>query len=55
VRRDGALAKFELKCPDGPVELFEQVGFRMAEVAEVGAAVAAALPQFCAKWEQIHG
>lgn len=55
VRRDGAFAKLELNCPDGPVSLVEQKGFRMAEVAEIGAAVAAQLSEICAKWSEIHG
>jgi len=55
VRPDGALAKFELNCPDGPVKLVEQAGFRMVEVNEIGAAVAAQLAEMCTKWKAIHG
>ena len=55
VRRDGAMAKFGLNCPHGPVTLIEQVGFRAAEIAEIGAAVAAELPTICARWRAIHG
>ncbi len=55
IRRDGALAKFELNCPHGPVVLVDQTGFRATEVAEIGAAVAAELPSICAKWRAIHG
>ncbi len=49
---DGALAKLELNCPDGPVRLVEQAGFRMVEVNEIGAAIAAQLVEICSKWKQ---
>jgi hypothetical protein len=55
IKRDGALAKFDLNCPDGPVALVEQAGFRAAEIAEIGTAVAADLSTICAKWRTIHG
>lgn len=55
VRRDGALAKFELNCPDGPVTLVGQTGFRTAEIAEIGATVAEELAAICAKWRAFHG
>jgi hypothetical protein len=55
VRRGGALAKFELNCPNGPVVLAEQAGFRTTEIAEIGAAIAAELPAVCLKWRAIHG
>ena len=55
IGRDGALAKFNLNCPNGPVRLIEQSGFRKVDIAEIGAAVAADLPAICAKWRDIHG
>jgi hypothetical protein len=55
IRRDGALAKFELNCPHGPVVLLDQDGFRAAEIVEVGRAVAAELLAICARWRVIHG
>jgi hypothetical protein len=55
IRRGGALAKLELNCPDGPVTLVAQSGFRPAEIAGIGAAVAANLAAICAKWRAIHG
>lgn len=55
VRPDGALAKFALNCPHGPVALLDQSGFRRVEIVEIGAAVAANLLQICAKWREIHG
>jgi hypothetical protein len=55
IGRDGARAKFTLNCPDGPVVLVEQVGFRSKDIAEIGQAVAAELSAICAAWEAIHG
>jgi hypothetical protein len=55
IRRGGALAKPELNCPYGPVTLVGQTGFRAAEIAEIGVAVAAELPAICARWRAIHG
>ena len=51
----GTFARFELNCPDGPVVLVGQSGFRATIVAEVGHAIAAALPELCATWRTIHG
>jgi hypothetical protein len=44
-----------LNCPNGPVMLVGQTGFRAAEIAEIGTAVASALPAICTKWRAIHG
>ena len=55
IRRGGALARFSLNCPDGPVTLLDQSGYRTAEIVEIGVAVAAELPAICAKWGAIHG
>jgi hypothetical protein len=55
IRRDGAFAKFQLNCPNGPVFLIEQAGFRATEVAEVGRAIAVELAAICSKWEVLHG
>jgi hypothetical protein len=55
IKRDGARAKFELNCPDGPVTLVEHIGFRSAEIVGVGTAVAANLANICAQWRVIHG
>jgi hypothetical protein len=55
IKSGGGRAKFELNCPDGPVRLVEQAGFRGAEVAEIGAALAAELSAICAQWRRIHG
>lgn len=55
VRRDGSRAKFELNCPDGPVIMVEQAGFRAVDIAEVGAAIAIALAAICEQWRAYHG
>jgi hypothetical protein len=55
IKPGGGRAKFELNCPHGPVRLVEQAGFRMADITEVGAAIASALGDICAQWRRIHG
>jgi uncharacterized protein DUF4160 len=55
LKRGGALAKFALNCPSGPVILVDQSGFRPGEIAEIGNAVAADLPAMCEKWRAFHG
>jgi len=48
-------AKFELNCPDGPVRLVEQRGFRIPELNAVGAEIALRLSLCCRKWSAFHG
>ena len=55
IRRGGGRVKFELNCPDGPVRLVDQTGFRRTEIVEIGAAIAAELEAICAEWRRIHG
>jgi Domain of unknown function (DUF4160) len=55
IRRGGARAKFGLNCPHGPVTLLDQSGFRAAEIAEIGAAIAKELPSTCSQWSAVHG
>jgi hypothetical protein len=55
IRRDGARARLALNCPDGPVMLMDQTGFRLAEIARIGEAVAATLAAICERWRSIHG
>ena len=55
VRRDGARAKFELNCPEGPIVMVEQAGFRAVDIAEVGAVIAEALTAVCEQWRVHHG
>jgi len=51
----GGRAKLELNCPDGPVRLVEQAGFRRVDILEIRAAVAAALQAVRAEWRRIYG
>jgi hypothetical protein len=55
IRPDGAMAKFALNCPRGPVNLIDQAGFRRSEIVAIGSAVAKELAEICAKWSLIHG
>ena len=55
IKGNEARAKFTLNCPDGPVEFVEQYGFKLAEIRELAAAIAASLSDICAKWSEIHG
>jgi hypothetical protein len=55
IRRGGGRAKFELNCPYGPARLVDQAGFRLVEITEIGAVVAAQLETICAEWRRIHG
>jgi len=55
VKDDTARAKFNLNCPNGPVELVEQQGFKLAEIRQIGEAIAENLTTICVKWSEIHG
>ncbi len=55
VKGNSARAKFSLSCPDGPVELVDQEGFKLAEIRQIGAAIADDLAAICVKWNEIHG
>ena len=37
------------------VAMIEQTGYKLADLREIGHAIAAALPIICAKWSEIHG
>lgn len=50
-----ARAKFDLGLPDGDVRLVENDGFRLAEVRELGAAIALARDAIAKRWSEIHG
>lgn len=55
IRRGGGRAKFELNCPDGPVRLVEQAGFRLVDIKEIGALIASSLEAICDEWRRVHG
>jgi len=50
-----AEARFVLNCLDGPPELWDYEGFKLAELNEIGALIAANLEFVCAKWREYHG
>lgn len=51
----GGEAVFNLRCPDGPVELREVYGFSRAETARIKEGLRARLGALCTEWERIHG
>ncbi len=51
----GGEAVFDLRCPDGPPELREVYGFRLAEVARIERELAGRLGRLCKEWSNIHG
>lgn len=55
IRRDGAWARLALNCPNGPLTLIDQSGFRRAELIEIGNTVAANLAAICQQWRRMHG
>jgi hypothetical protein len=52
LRPGGAWARLALNCPDGPVTLIDQSGFRVAEITAIGETVAAALDAICEQWRR---
>jgi hypothetical protein len=51
----GSEAKFQLNCPDGPVEIVENFGFSRREIRQILAALMIALTLLCQEWRRIHG
>jgi uncharacterized protein DUF4160 len=54
IRSDGE-AVFSLGCPNGPVELRENYGFRSGQISRMEAALTEYLEGLCQAWEEIHG
>jgi hypothetical protein len=50
-----ARACLALNCPDGPVTLIDQSGLRLAEIVEIGEAVADDLVSIYERWSDVHG
>ena len=48
-------AVFNLQCPGGPPALRESLGFKLADLNLIEAALAAAITALCAEWRMIHG
>ena len=51
----GGEAIFNLNCPEGPPELRESFGFRLADVNRIEAALAERISLLCEAWRNIHG
>ncbi len=48
-------AIFNLHCPDGPPELRESYGWRLADLNRIVEALSGALARLCEEWRTIHG
>ncbi len=53
-RRIGGLSSW-LRCPDGPPELRETLGYRLTELNRIAERLTDALAELCGEWERIHG
>ncbi|HEY5410378.1 MAG TPA: DUF4160 domain-containing protein [Caulobacteraceae bacterium] len=52
---DGSEAVFDLNCPEGPVELRENYGFRSGQIAAIEAELNGQVAVVCREWSAIHG
>ena len=52
---DGSDAIFELNCPNGPVELRENYGFRSGQIAMIEVELNGRITALCRAWSEIHG
>jgi len=48
-------AVFNLGCPNGPPELRESYGFRLADLNGITEALTRNLAEYCGRWSEIHG
>jgi hypothetical protein len=48
-------AVFSLGCPNGPVELRENYGFRSGQISKIETALTEYLGDLCHAWGEIHG
>ncbi len=55
VKGGGGEAVFNLHCPDGPPELRESYGFKLAEVNRIEDALVDVIATLCDEWRTIHG
>jgi Domain of unknown function (DUF4160) len=51
----GCEAVFNLRCPDGPVELRENYGFNLRDLNRIEAALDGEVAAMCQEWERLHG
>ena len=52
---DGSEAVFELNCPDGPVALRENYGFRGGQIVRIETELNGLIHVLCDAWSAIHG
>jgi len=55
VKGNGGDAKFLLNCPDGPVELYETIGFKTGDLSNIESRLNKDLTLLCREWKKIHG
>ena len=51
----GCEAVFNLRCPAGPPELRENMGFARRELARIADGLEAELSELCHQWRRFHG
>ena len=51
----GNEAVFDLNCPVGPVEVWENYGFSRSEIAHIAGVLNDRQAALCDAWESIHG
>ena len=47
-------AKFWLNCPSGPVDLWLNFGFKIAELNDIKSKLNKSVPRLCREWKRIH-
>lgn len=55
VKGNGGELKFLLHCPAGPVELWENKGFKIGELNDIERELNRKLSLGCTQWRKIHG
>lgn len=55
VKGAGGEGIFNLRCPDGPAELRESYGLKLADLNRIADALAIVIGVLCEKWDEIHG
>ncbi len=52
---EGCEVVFDLRCPNGPIELRENFRFSRQEATHIAAKLVKHLAMLCQEWEYIHG